>query len=91
MSFTASRPGAPVRKLNVSEDQAGLGAHRLAHRLLAGPRGRDDAMAEPLDDRLDIHGDDGFILDDEHIRRNARGDLARGLVDQLGSLVWGCS
>ena len=46
-------------------------------------------MAETLDQRLEIEGDDRFVLDDE----NGRGDLSRHfatrLLDQVRNLGWG--
>ena len=42
-----------------------------------------DAMAKTLDDALEVHGDHRLVLDDEHVGRHLRGDLAAGLIDQL--------
>ena len=42
----------------------------------------DDAMAEALDHTFEIHGDHRLVLDDEHVGRDLRGDLATGAIDQ---------
>ena len=48
-----------------------------------GARHPDDAMSRILHDRLEVHGDQRLVLDDEHVRRHLRRNLAAGLGDQL--------
>ena len=42
-----------------------------------------DAVAEALDDAFEVHGDHRLVLDDEHVGRDLRRDLAAGEIDQL--------
>lgn len=44
-------------------------------------------MAQILDHRLDVHGNQRLILDDEHLRRNLLGDVSVRLVEKLVEFV----
>ncbi|MNL55878.1 hypothetical protein D3C87_1793230 [compost metagenome] len=44
-------------------------------------------MAEALDELLDVHGDQGLILDDHDLGGDLAGNLDRGLVEQGGEFV----
>ena len=47
-----------------------------------GARDADDVVAEAFDQRLDVHGDEGLVLDDEDVGRDFGGELAAGFLDQ---------
>jgi hypothetical protein len=54
-----------------------------------GTRHVDDAVTEALDERLEIHGDDRLILDDENVRRQLLGEFPARLREEAGGLVLG--
>ena len=74
---------AAVGKLDIGEHQAGLVLADRFHRLAMRAGDAGDAMAKALDNAFEIHGDHRLVLDDEHVGRDLRGDLAAGEVDQL--------
>ena len=77
------QPRTAVCELDIGHDQP---RHRLLgqrHRLGSRPGDTDDMMAELLDQRLQIHRDDGLVLNDEDVGMELRGDLALGLVDEV--------
>ena len=47
-----------------------------------GARDAEHAMAEALDQPLEIHGDEGLVLDDQHVGGDLGGELAAGFLDQ---------
>ena len=49
-----------------------------------GPRDAGDAVAELLDEALDVEGDHRLVLDDEHVGRDLLGDL-RGRASSIRS------
>ena len=73
---------AAVRELDIGEDQAG--PLRLGERHCRGMRTGDTqhAMAEALDQPLEVHGDEGLVFDDEHIGRDLGRELTAGFLDQ---------
>ena len=48
-----------------------------------GARDADDPMAEALHQRLDVHGDEGLVLDDEDVGGDLGRELAAGFLDQV--------
>ena len=45
-------------------------------------RQADDIVSEAFDQSLDVHGDEGLVLDNEHIGRDLGGEFAAGFLDQ---------
>jgi hypothetical protein len=71
-----------VGQLDVGEHQSGrLVQHRL-QRLAARGGDVDDAVAQFLDQRLDVGGDDGLVLDDQDVGGQILVDLLLRLRDQ---------
>ena len=81
-SLTASRPELPSAKLNVGEDQAGPLVLGQRHRIGMGARDTDHVMAEVLHQALEIHRDEGLVLDDQHIGGDFRGHFASGRIGE---------
>ena len=75
---------AAVGELDVGEDDPRPRLLRELDRLAPRAGDPDDAVAEAGDDVLDVHGDQRLVLDDQHVGRHHRADLARRLVEQLG-------
>ncbi len=75
-------PGTAVGKLDVGEDQPGLLRLRQRQRLGVSARDADDIVAEAFDQRLDVHGDEGLVLDDEDVGGDLGGEFAAGFLDQ---------
>ncbi len=51
-----------------------------------GPRNADDIMAQILDQALQIHRDEGLILDDQHVGRDLGGQFATRLIGEPAGL-----
>ena len=79
ISLTASIPRPSVFQLNVGHDQLRLSLRRQGDRLAMRARDSDHVMAEILDNRLEIHGYDRLVLDDE----DARGEFIREISSAL--------
>ncbi len=83
ISFTASRPRAPVGKLNIGQDNSrplGLGKR---HSLGMGTRDTKDTMAETFDEPFQIESNEGLVFDDQYIGGNLCRKLAAGFFDQI--------
>ena len=59
------------------------------HSLLMGAGHANDPMAQIARDELDVLRNERFILDDEHVRRDAFGDLPAGLRYERFDLLFG--
>ena len=81
-------PRASVGKLNVGQNQAWTGLERRAHRLGMSTSDGRDVVAQLLDERLNVEGDEGFILDDQHRRANLFGNFTSRAVDKVSRLIW---
>jgi hypothetical protein len=68
--------------LNVGQDQAGGPFLRQRECFLVGARDAEHAMAETLDQRLQIHRDEGLVLDDQHVGRDLGCKFAARFLDQ---------
>ena len=86
ISFTASRPELPSASWMSARIRPGCCFLTALHRLAVRAGDAVDLVAERLDQRFDVHGDERLVLDDEHVGRHLLGDLAAGLVDQLADL-----
>ena len=75
-------PGAAVGELDVGEDQPGLLLFGQRDRLGMGAGDAENAMTETLDQRFQLHRDEGVVLDDQHVGGDLGGKLAAGFLDQ---------
>ena len=69
------KAGTAVGKLDVGENEPRLFLPRQSNGFGMGPRDTDDVMAEALDQRLDIHGDESLVLDDENVGCDLGGEF----------------
>ena len=81
-SLTASSAGAAIRKLNVGQDQPRLLFLGQGNGFGVCARHSQDTMAEALDQRFELHGDERVVFDYQHLGCNLRGELATGFLHQ---------
>ncbi len=72
-----------VRQLYVGQNQSGASSSHRRQCLSMRARHFSDAMAQGLDERLDIHGDYRFVLDDEDVGSDLMRNLDGGVVEQV--------
>ena len=77
--------GGTVGQLDVGEDQAGLLVLGKRHRVGMGARDADHVVAEIAHEALEIHRDEGLVLDDQDVGGDLGGHLAaRGIGELAG-------
>ena len=87
MSLTASMPELSSASWMSASTRPGRFASAWRDRLVAGDGDAGDVVAEIADDRLDVHGDDRLVLDDQHVGAGLPLDLGQRLGDQALDLV----
>ena len=74
---------ASVRKLNIGQNKPWTAFERRAHGLGMSPSDRRDVMAQLLDERLYVEGDERFVLDNQHRRTNLFGNFESRALNKL--------
>ena len=74
--MTASRPELPSASWMSARIRPGRLLAGELHRLGAGAGDAGHVVAEPFDERLEIHRDQRLVLDDEDVGRHVGGELA---------------
>ena len=75
-------PRTAVGELNIGQDQAGPLLARSATASRLGARDAEHPVAEAFDQRLEVHRDEGLVLDDQDVGRDLGRELAAGFLDQ---------
>ena len=76
-----------IRDRDIRQDQTGLLPAGQGDGLTVGAGDADDPMAEAFHQRLDVHGDESLVLDDEDVGCDLRGQFAAGFLDQITRCV----
>ena len=76
-------PRTAVGKLDVGQDQPRPLLLGQRHSLGVSARNAEHAMTQPLHKGLELHRDEGIILDDQHVGRDFGRQLAAGFLDQI--------
>ena len=84
---------AAIGQLDVRQNQSRPAVTHRRDRLGTGPRHAEIPVAEAFDQAFQVHGDEGLVLDDQHVGRHLLGDVAPCLLDQprdVFDLATGC-
>ena len=83
--------GTAVGELDIGEDQSRPLLLGQRHRFGMGAGDADDLVAEALDQRLDVHGDERLVFDDQDVGGDFGGEFAAGFLDQAAQASAGRS
>ena len=84
-SLTASRPELPSASWISARIRPGRLVGGELHRFRARAGDAGHVVAEAFDERLEIHGDQRLVLDDQDVGRHVGGEFAPGLVDEFAN------